>query len=96
MRRPYSPDEDRRLLEGRAQGLTLQQLGEQLGRSAHAIVNRLQILGDATLSYRLKPYAKTTRPCLCCGRPFASEGPHNRLCGRCRYQSDPGDQWRYN
>ena len=24
------------------------------------------------------------RPCLCCGRPFPSEGIHNRLCGGCR------------
>ena len=23
------------------------------------------------------------RPCLCCGRPFPSEGIHNRLCIRC-------------
>lgn len=24
------------------------------------------------------------RPCLCCGREFASAGIHNRLCGQCR------------
>jgi len=23
------------------------------------------------------------RPCLCCARPFRSEGVHNRLCTRC-------------
>ncbi|MCL2344294.1 MAG: hypothetical protein FWC58_00375 [Desulfobulbus sp.] len=28
----------------------------------------------------------TTRACLCCGRPFASAGPHNRLCVKCRAQ----------
>lgn len=27
------------------------------------------------------------RACLCCGRTFRSQGPHNRLCERCR----PGD-----
>lgn len=27
------------------------------------------------------------RPCLCCGRPFASEGPHNRLCKNCRQRA---------
>ena len=27
---------------------------------------------------------KTTRPCLCCGTRFESEGIHNRLCGHCR------------
>lgn len=24
------------------------------------------------------------RACLCCGTRFMSEGPHNRLCARCR------------
>lgn len=24
-----------------------------------------------------------TRPCMCCGRSFASEGKHNRLCQPC-------------
>ena len=24
------------------------------------------------------------RKCLCCGSHFASEGPGNRICGRCR------------
>lgn len=27
---------------------------------------------------------RTRRPCMCCGAPFDSEGPHNRMCGRCR------------
>lgn len=26
------------------------------------------------------------RPCLCCGKDFTSEGPHNRMCGTCRLQ----------
>lgn len=29
--------------------------------------------------------ASTRRPCMCCRQRFDSEGPHNRLCGRCRY-----------
>ena len=28
------------------------------------------------------------RPCLCCKRPFQSEGPHNRMCTRCRNRRD--------
>lgn len=24
------------------------------------------------------------KPCMCCGKPFASQGIHNRLCGFCR------------
>ena len=27
------------------------------------------------------------RPCLCCGREFTSEGPHNRMCTSCRGRS---------
>lgn len=27
---------------------------------------------------------RISRPCLCCGRSFDSEGPHNRLCPSCR------------
>ncbi len=27
---------------------------------------------------------KTTRPCMCCRKPFESEGIHNRLCSTCR------------
>ncbi len=27
------------------------------------------------------------RACLCCGRQFLSEGPHHRLCGGCRNES---------
>lgn len=30
------------------------------------------------------PARITRRPCLCCGRAFDSEGPHNRLCDDCR------------
>ena len=28
------------------------------------------------------------RPCLACRKPFASEGPHNRLCKDCRRRDD--------
>ena len=28
------------------------------------------------------------RKCLRCGREFISEGPHNRICRRCRYDRD--------
>ncbi len=30
---------------------------------------------------------KTTRPCMCCQKPFESEGIHNRMCGSCRPRS---------
>lgn len=31
---------------------------------------------------------RVTRPCLCCQKPFDSEGIHNRLCDVCRRQGD--------
>lgn len=39
-----------------------------------------------SLRSREKPKAEATnlRPCLCCSRPFPSEGIHNRLCDICR------------
>tara|TARA_R100000789_G_scaffold64101_1_gene60698 strand:- start:791 stop:1054 length:264 start_codon:yes stop_codon:yes gene_type:complete len=29
----------------------------------------------------------TERPCLTCSKPFASEGPHNRMCTPCRNET---------
>lgn len=29
-----------------------------------------------------------SRPCMCCGGPFASEGIHNRLCWTCRRENE--------
>ena len=31
--------------------------------------------------------SRKTRACLCCGRPFLSEGNHNRMCKFCRRRS---------
>lgn len=30
------------------------------------------------------PPGHKVRPCMCCGKTFPSEGPHNRMCGPCR------------
>ena len=30
---------------------------------------------------------RVARPCMCCRQPFASEGIHNRMCGKCRLGS---------
>ena len=40
---------------------------------------------------RIKRRARrVTRPCMCCGQPFESEGIHNRMCGGCRHLSEVG------
>lgn len=36
-----------------------------------------------------KPREIRKRPCLCCGVTIDSEGPHHRMCGSCRTQSQP-------
>ena len=32
-----------------------------------------------------------TRNCMACGTEFISQGPHNRLCDRCRQRRDASD-----
>lgn len=44
---------------------------------AQATVGRLTKQADQAARTKI-------RPCLCCKSSFASEGPHNRLCDRCR------------
>lgn len=50
---------------------------------------RLTGLQKSTIRHRIemdiRPRPKTPpRKCLCCGRTFASTGPGNRMCARCR------------
>lgn len=33
---------------------------------------------------------RMTRPCMCCQRPFQSEGIHNRMCATCRPRGSDG------
>lgn len=39
---------------------------------------------DEALGIRLRSSQRTIRPCISCGRPFESSGPHNRMCPRCK------------
>lgn len=64
--------------EGKEKGMTWAQMGAQLniaGYSLESWYNRRTRLDRATLSQR---------PCMCCRKPFESEGAHNRLCPECR------------
>ena len=67
-------------------------------RSVEYLVSEDQINRDETAEqWRSKPRTffisreradvlvkRAERKCLCCGSVFESEGPHNRLCDRCR------------
>ncbi|PZQ99902.1 MAG: hypothetical protein DI533_04530 [Cereibacter sphaeroides] len=69
-------------VRGAGQGWTVYHKGERIGRiynqqaSAYAAIKGIK--------RRLDRARARMRPCLCCGRGFASQGIHNRLCEPCR------------
>ena len=81
--RAWSPEEETAALTMRAAGKTIAEIGEALDRSLTSVDSCLRRLEDRR-SKPLKPKKDATRPCLCCKKPFVSEGPHHRLCGPCR------------
>lgn len=73
------------------------EIGQELGRAKSSVLYRLKKLSQAGAGgqpreetakrkYSLRGTSDTHRPhnCLCCGRKFNSEGPHNRMCSSCR------------
>ena len=58
-----------------AAGRSVAEIAVVLGRSLSSVAGRFAAL---------KPRGCKTRDCMCCRRPFASEGPHHRLCPTCR------------
>lgn len=79
---------------GRAQGMTWEQLAEEVGDiSAKGLsawwahqTRTAQAMARLERHKRPTPHRPTTTPraCLRCTKTFDSEGPHNRLCGSCR------------
>jgi uncharacterized paraquat-inducible protein A len=61
--------------QGLAAGRTTWAIAQALGRAESSVTRRIETLTRART---------TTRACMCCRNPFTSDGPHNRLCGRCR------------
>lgn len=76
----YSAAEDERIRTLRAAGNKVRDIAQALGRSEESVSSRMRWI-DGVGGQSSK------RKCLCCGRTFPSEGPHNRLCGSCRRQS---------
>jgi hypothetical protein len=81
--RAWSPEEETAALEMRAEGKTAAEISIALDRSMTSIETCLRRLEDRRSKPR-KPRNVANRPCLCCGKQFASEGAHNRLCYVCR------------
>ena len=72
----WSADEDAALRRMKADGVSPISMAKQLGRAESSVYRRLETLSTQAV--------RRERPCMCCQQTFMSEGPHNRLCGRCR------------
>lgn len=78
-RNAFTPVEDKLLGDLIAEGIKPRVIASRMDRPESSIYRRMQTLGLAEGATR-----KTRRDCLCCGNAFLSDGPHNRLCNRCR------------
>lgn len=76
---PFTPVEDKLLSDLVAEGIKAPAIAKRLDRPESSVYRRIQTLGLAQGATR-----KTQRNCLCCSSSFLSDGPHNRLCSRCR------------
>ncbi len=81
--RPWSTEDETAAQDMRAAGKTLAEIGEALDRSTTSVDACLRRL-ETRRNLQLKPKRLANRHCLCCRKPFVSEGAHNRLCGDCR------------
>ena len=76
---PYTPEQEATVRSMLAKGFSTGAIANRLKRSDSSIVSCLE-----RLEKRDAKTQKVTRPCLCCRTEFKSDGPHNRLCGKCR------------
>lgn len=72
----------------RRAGASYREIAALTGLSIRAVSNRLARAYAAEQERKMRATPKKKRTCLCCGAPFMSEGPHNRLCSRCRSKDD--------
>lgn len=75
-RTPWTDIEDGLLRGYIAEGIGPCAAARRLSRPESSVYRRIE-----TLNLKVK---KQQRACMCCGATFMSDGPHNRLCGRCR------------
>lgn len=78
-RSQFSEAEDMFLGQLLAQGLKPCQIARRMDRAESSVYRRIQFLGLGPGQQQ-----KTKRNCMCCQKEFLSDGPHNRLCTRCR------------
>ena len=78
-RRPWSPEDRDKAWRLHCSGRSLKAIGRLLNRSPNSVYTSLEATRRAN--------AEKKRPCLCCGKLFASAGPQNRLCSLCSRRS---------
>lgn len=79
--RPWSAADDAELRRLQAATVAIPAMARLLGRGESSVRYRLDAL---RIDRPGRADGKTTRPCLCCKKPFLSDGPHHRMCARCR------------
>lgn len=84
----FTPETDKRIIEGYIGGRAamVKELS-RLGFSRDAIVERAKVLGltdNFVKQCRLAGVDIAVRTCLRCDETFASIGPYNRICQRCK------------
>lgn len=85
----WPPELSAQAVRLRSERKTFAEIADALGCSLPNVYAHLMSL-NGRKKKRRKPAATikkpkpTVRPCLCCTHPFLSEGPHNRLCQKCR------------
>jgi len=86
VRQKWNPDDDAYLIEARSDGLS----NAAIGRPHVPINSRLHTQQIPPIKERPEPepplppkvHPSAHRSCMCCGKTFASAGPHNRGCDK--------------
>lgn len=94
-RRLFSEAEQGEIRRLHATGLSFRRIVGHFHTSDHRMKDEFRVLGldPRGNSRRLRRGEtqrwRSRRPCLTCGAPFVSEGPHNRMCEDCRHRATP-------
>ncbi len=63
-------------------------IASEFGFPKQTVYCGIRAARDRTRSDKLeKPAKRTNRACMTCREAFESEGPHNRMCAKCREKS---------
>lgn len=85
-----------RLVEKVDAGVDYETLRKEYGyKTRQGIIDRI-CKARLVMAESVRPRRRTAqRPCITCRKPFASEGPHHRMCAPCRVaaSSDMGGDY---